>query len=44
MRKTQRKVDMYNELMFCYALDGNTKMQKLIEKRAQDDGVESFDQ
>ena len=43
MRKTQRKLDMYSELMFCYALNENKaegeRMQGLIEKRMANDGI-----
>ncbi len=43
MRKTQRKLDMYSELMFCYALNENKaegeRMQGLIEKRMANEGI-----
>jgi len=43
MRKTQRKLNMYSELMFCYALNENKaegeKMQGLIEKRMANEGI-----
>ena len=41
MRKRQRKEDMYNELLFCYALDGNVRMQELIQKRIHKDGIQT---
>lgn len=43
MRKTQRKIDMYGELLFCYALNENKaegeRMQGLIEKRMANEGI-----
>ena len=43
MRKTQRKINMYSELLHCYGLSENKadgeKMQDLILRRFEDDGI-----
>ena len=43
MRKTQRIEEMYAELWICYGLSGDPKMQRLIEERARDEGIQSFE-